>query len=289
MKNLVLLFITSFCFSQKGIILDSWTFKSLPFSIIEYNNQTFYSDENGTYFFNNNIKDTIKIKCANYEIKRITIFDVIKNDTILVTPKVIVLDEMVIVDKNELIMEPLRKAKKIASFPISPKNEIGFFIKPTNFNFNYVITSLTFPINSSNYNTSNSELKNKIGIFRVNIYKESTDFNNIIYTSKPIKFKMNNKDALKIKLNENIQLDSIGLYIGIELIGVEGANNSIEENSATILRPVLTNENSNEFAIQSYYRRINSKTISNLNELIQNNTGERKNYNLSFGFTYFKY
>ena len=101
-------------------------------------------------------------------------------------------------------MEPLRKAKKIASFPISPKNEIGFFIKPTNFNFNYVITSLTFPINSSHYNTSNSELKNKIGVFRVNIYKESTDFNNIIYTSKPIKFKMNNKDALKINLNENI-------------------------------------------------------------------------------------
>ena len=82
---------------------------------------------------------------------------------------------------------------------------------------------------------------------------------------------MNNKDALKINLNENIQLDSIGLYIGIELIGVEGVNNTIEENSATILRPVLTNENSNEFAIQSYYRRINSKTISNLNELIQNN------------------
>jgi hypothetical protein len=65
MKNLILIFITSFCFSQKGIILDSWTFESIPFSIIEYDNQTFYSDVNGIYIFNKNIKDTIKIVSAN--------------------------------------------------------------------------------------------------------------------------------------------------------------------------------------------------------------------------------
>jgi hypothetical protein len=286
MKNLILIFITSFCFSQKGIILDSWTFESIPFSIIEYDNQTFYSDVNGIYIFNKNIKDTIKIVSANYEIKKITIFDLIKTDTILLTPKSIVLDEIILVGKNQIKIESLKKAKKFSSFPISPKNEIGLFIKPTHNDNNYIIKSLTFPINSSLYNKSNSELKNKIGVLRINIYKESTEINNIIYTSKPINYNMNNKEELKIILEDNIQLDNKGLYIGIELIGIQGDNNSIDENSSTILRPVLTNENVNEFDIQSYYRKINSMTNLNLNELIQKNTGENKNYNLSFGMTY---
>lgn len=288
MKNLILIFITSFCFSQKCIILDSWTFESIPFSIIEYDNQTFYSDENGIYIFNNNIKDTIKIISANYEIKKITIFDLIKTDTILLTPKSIVLDEIILVGKNQIKIKSLKKAKKFSSFPISPKNEIGLFIKPTNNDNSYIIKSLTFPINSSLYNKSNSELKKRTGVLRINIYKESTDVKNIIYTSKPIKYNMNSKNELEVVLEDNIQLDNNGLFIGIELIGIQGDNNSIEENSSTILRPVLTNENVNEFEIKSYYRKINSKTNLNLNELIQKNTGENKNYNLSFGITYIK-
>ena len=116
--SIFLIFTYFFCFSQiNGVILDSISEKEIPYVNIwvEDENNGTTSDEYGVFHLKNINKNEIKqltFSSLGYEIKKIKISNL--SDTILLNPKSVLLDEIVLIKKKgdkKLIISKFKKSK----------------------------------------------------------------------------------------------------------------------------------------------------------------------------------
>jgi len=294
MKKLIYIILVFSCcvfYAQEFIVLDSLTKESLPFSNIIIDNKGFYTNENGRFSIKENSK-AIEISHLGYknfssDIRKI-------KDTIFLIPKPIIIKEVIISsDNNEKIQKIgyLKKTKYSIGL-LSSKEENIIVIVPTNSAIidNY-IEKVEFPLNKFKlYNKKDKLYKNVPAVIRINIY---TVENNLpkerIFSSKPIKFIMSEKEVISVDISEEmIKLPKNGLSFGIEMIGrVNNNGEFIEENAHT--RPIFTDQLSKDYKAVTYRTSLKEKEeyypVNDINPYLMRDIKKYKpqNYNLAIG------
>ncbi len=275
-----------FCFyigySQTYVVVDSQTKESLSFATIVFDDmEGVYTNENGKFQLDNKYK-SVKISYLGYEDFTTKIENL--KDTIFLNPITYTIDEITITN-NKIPLEKIGYLKKgksgkiIGSFPIRPKGELIINIIPNTEHTDSYIEKIEFPLNKiKNYNKTDKLYKNAPAVVRINIYTFEKEK---IFSSKPIKFIMSDKEIVSVDVSEEmIQLSEKGLYFGIEMIGRINENGEfVEENSYA--RPLLTNQISKDYKAVTYSTEnsiLKEKEYYPINNINQHLSRDIKNY-----------
>lgn len=278
-------------FAQNFHVLDSITKEPLSFAIIKTSTGGFYTDEAGKFNYKTN--ELIEVYYLGYKDKVVNTRTT--KDTILLIPKIITLNE-VIINSNQQLSKIgfLNHSATMSNYPVNPKNEILICIYSDNKYVGSYIQSIYIPLNKiKHYNKTDKLYKNAPGVFRINIYEIENNLpGNKIYNSKPIKFIMSEREKIEFDLSDNmIMLPKEGLAFGLEMIGrVDNNGNFIEDNS--YMRPLLTDIVSPDYSAITYKREIFSKEnkfypINEVNQYLARDLKnyKYKDYNLAIGLT----
>lgn len=300
-KKVVLIFLllkNLFFYSQTYEVRDYLTKEHLPFATIIFDDiEGIYTNENGVFQLNSKYK-SIRISYVGYEDYTAKV-EMLK-DTVFLKPITYNIEEITITNsKNPLEKIGFLKSKgikNIKSTPLSPKSEQIIVLTPINTDIiDSYIEKVEFPLNKvKHYNKTDKLYKNAPAVVRINIY---TSENNLpkekIFSSKPIKFIMSDKEVVSVDVSEEmIQLNEKGLCFGIEMIGRINENGEfVEENSYA--RPLLTNQTSKDYKAVTYMTNSILKKESEyypVNDINQHLMRDIKNYkyqdyNLAIGLT----
>jgi hypothetical protein len=286
MRNiLILLLILNFhldvC-SQNFKVCDFETKKGIPFSTVKFNKSGIYSDENGTInmsFEKNTILFFSAMNYINLEINS----DNLK-DTIFLTPKKIILEEVIVSNKpkKNLLIDFLKKAKNFSSWPLQSKSELVVFIKPKVKNKTFNLDS--FSILLDKIKEFDKKIKNAKSVVRINVYElQDNKISNQLFSSKPIYVDAFEKETIEYGFDENeIYIDENGICIGIEMIGLVDENGKIIDNS-NYIRPILTDKEIPDFTSMSYlkYTFSNNTKLESISEVITRTSKMNVNNNLN--------
>jgi hypothetical protein len=230
-------FIYSFSFSQNIIISDLFTKQPIPFvNILIYKENKilngFYCNEKGVVNFENSIDyEKIEFSCIGYETKSIVNFSKIK-DTVFLIQKSIVLNEVKIIKRNNILTElGFCNLKKKLNLSSHKGSEIVVFIY-NNFKKAKEINSILFKIRRhEKYKTA----------VRIHLYKKAYDRiypGAEIFTEDIIQF-LDGKLKGLVEVNVSkyrLELPFDGVFVGIEWLGIVDKNTGefveITENSS---------------------------------------------------------
>jgi len=279
-------------YSQTCEVRDFLTKESLPFATIILDNENgVYTNENGMFQLDNKYK-SIRISYVGYEDYNAEIKDL--KDTIFLKPISYNIEEVTITNNKNppkkigYLKNSMKKCG--TSLPLSPKGEQIIVLTPTNKDIiDSYIEKVEFPLNKvKHYNKTDKLYKNAPAVVRINIY---TVENNLpkqqIFSSKPIKFIMSDKEIVSVDVSEEmIKIPEQGLCFGIEMIGRINENGEfVEENSYT--RPLLTNQSSKDYKAVTYQTNSILKKESEyypMNDINQHSIcKETQDYNLAIG------
>lgn len=279
-------------YSQTCEVRDFLTKESLPFATIILDNENgFYTNENGMFQLDNKYK-SIRISYVGYEDYNAEIKDL--KDTIFLKPISYNIEEVTIINNKNppkkigYLKNTMKKCG--TSLPLSPKGEQIIVLTPTNKDIiDSYIEKVEFPLDKvKHYNKTDKLYKNAPAVVRINIY---TVENNLpkqqIFSSKPIKFIMSDKEIVSVDVSEEmIKIPEQGLSFGIEMIGRINENGEfVEENSYT--RPLLTNQSSKDYKAVTYRTNSILKKESEyypMNDINQHSIcKETQDYNLAIG------
>lgn len=279
-------------YSQTCEVRDFLTKESLPFATIILDNENgVYTNENGMFQLDNKYK-SIRISYVGYEDYNAEIKDL--KDTIFLKPISYNIEEVTITNNKNppkkigYLKNSMKKCG--TSLPLSPKGEQIIVLTPTNKDIiDSYIEKVEFPLDKvKHYNKTDKLYKNAPAVVRINIY---TVENNLpkqqIFSSKPIKFIMSDKEIVSVDVSEEmIKIPEQGLSFGIEMIGRINENGEfVEENSYT--RPLLTNQSSKDYKAVTYRTNSILKKESEyypMNDINQHSIcKETQDYNLAIG------
>jgi transcription termination factor NusB len=276
-----LLFITSFALhSQSIVVLDSLNNSPLSFATITTKNQFFYADVNGE-FPRSKIKlnDTITITYLGYK-PNTTIYK--GNDTLLLTPHVEQLNEVVISysKKKKIKIGSLKKNMHFQSFPLKPKEELITVLEPKKEASKYFGKTIkSISLRFDKYDKKMQKyIKKKINRFhyishktkaaiRLNIYNIDSLGNFIkFYQSKPKYITTGNDTIIKFNISKKIFLNKNKIAYGLEMLGHVNSNGKIIIKK-DIIRPVFNKKKNPYFSKKTFWVRKHPKKmifISNL-------------------------
>lgn len=292
MKNylfLLLLLVFNNVKSQNIVVIDSTSRKPIPFVNIQFSkNSGTYTNENGIFEINKNIKDTLRFSHISYNPYIIKASEI--KDTIILSPNAILLKEVRITNGKKITkyLDFPKKNSSFSSFPVISKSEIVTLIIPNIENINSIISKLDFKFEKKKLEEYKNNLKTA---FRINIYSSKNEkIKNKIYSSDVFIIDATKKEKIELNIdNENIELSKNGLFIGIEVIGdIDQGGNITKEKSS--IRPILTDNTINDYSAKTYlkYTFDNKLNLSPINEIFEKNTKSKINRNLSFGMTIYK-
>lgn len=150
-----------------------------------------------------------------------------------------------------------------------------------------MLKEIVIPFVKSNERLRGNDTIN-VALIRINLYKVEENLpGEQIFSSGPLKINSLEKERLVIDLNaENIKVNNLGFFIGIEMLGYSNQQDTIVEKGSYV-RPALSSKS--RLVSKTYVRNIFAVPfgLSNLTDVLremsQMNVGERF---LSVGVTY---
>ncbi|MEZ4853690.1 hypothetical protein [Flavobacterium sp.] len=285
--------ITSVCYSQTKIVVDSLTKEPIPYVGIKYNSTGFYTESNGTFTLPNEVFDSIEIFHLSYNTKTLK---KIENDTIFLTPKTTFLEEIVISNKKDTITikpSPSKKTKDFSSFPISPSSYLLTFLTPKDKEKKFTLEKIKLPFDKA---FGDKLDKTIVGIIRINIFEIQDNANlNCVYTSEPIKIQRGKWFLVEHKLPEENQvtINKKGIVIGFEIIGFEKDSKLLDDNQKLYLRPSMTGVENEYFKSETYIKYFfdNKAEMVDIDHYLNldKNSTKKHHRTTNLGLTLFEY
>lgn len=236
-------------YSQSIVIVDSITKEPIPYVIVKYNHEGFYTDINGRILIDNNI-DSIYISHLQYASKHIA-FE--HTDTIWLKPKIELLEEIIITRKNKKteIIKPTKIAKNLPSFPITENLELLMKVSPNAKLIDKVLEELSFEFRTTSGNGLTDSLK---AAFRVNLYDIKNNIpKSVLFSSNPLLIKPKKKGVFSVDLrNSYIEIPEEGLFVGLEFIGYYENNEIAEISPHQLFSLVLTDRENPYFSGETF-------------------------------------
>ncbi len=286
MTKLIFIFITTFttiCYSQKKIVVcDNITKEPLGYSVVYQNDNGFYTDLNGVFNTTKvNIKDSIIISSFGYHPLK-TILNK-KIDTLFLSPKTQVLEEVVLKLKKQTIINPLKSAKSFGSMLVYDHNEIIAIITPRK-KKKSIISQVIFKLKK--YLKTEKVYKHKkeelFVHLRLNVYKiKNGEITNKIYSSSITTINAQKNTKLSFDISKKIELSHEGLAFGVEFLGFQN------KSQINYIRFELTKEKFNEFNVRTFisYPLDKTKQVISLDSIINNNPSKKSfKRNIVVGF-----
>jgi len=257
-KIIIIYFILSLLgklsFSQSYIVVDSLTKEPIPYATIKFKKSPkgFYANGKGYFSLNEKVNDTLQISCLGYE----SVYETINSlkDTIILIPKPIKLDEVVI-NKGKKKKEILGLKRKKGNFHINPNFQIALLIKPSEKFANKQIENIIIPINKKSL--LKKQGKTFKSVFKINIYRNDSGLPKHPMLEKPIDIFVthNSKNSITVDFSEElIDFSKEGIFICIEMIGE--INEKEEVINSINPRPsfVFTNKEIKDIFSKSYFK-----------------------------------
>lgn len=282
--------ISLFCFfyhnSQSITVYDKDTNQPIPFASIQYENDGFYINENGSFKLEKipHHIDSIMVSHVNYKSKKVAFSDFSNN--IYLLPKLNTLKEVLINDHYQT-----KKLKPLSSFlishsswPLTKKSEICACLYPKKRYIESLIKQITIQIKKIKTGYFKDDYQ---AVVRLNIYKgDSLSRDNHLFSSGTKKFINKNID-LEFKLkDQEIFFNKNGLSFCLEFLGYYMKNKILQRKA--IIRPELHKKTSDAFKTKTFlkYKFRDSLTIKSVIKIINKNRMRNKPYkrrNLSIG------
>ncbi|MDA7724220.1 carboxypeptidase-like regulatory domain-containing protein [Flavobacteriaceae bacterium] len=222
MRLIIVFFITSFCYSQNHVIVDSKTKEPIAYANIKFIKEDGgrYSNDKGVFKIKNNIKDSIQISCLGFS----SITREVSNlkDTIFLVPDVQKIKEVVIQSGKSKLKKIGFKKSNLNWFG-SANIQLGLLIKPTKENENTHINSILIPVKNKHSNINKDKIdKNFNSIIKMSVFSVKNDLPHEILVEAPITIKCNQNTGNIIEVdisNEYVQLEPTGVFVCIEMVG----------------------------------------------------------------------
>lgn len=279
----------NYCYPQKYTVLDSITQKPISFATIKYNNSEkgIYSNEKGVFFLDNEISDSITISSMGYNTIKLNILHL--KDSIYLNPKVEDLKEVVINNRfNEKVIGSNRRESSY-SWHLSPSWELNTYLKFNEDYYNKYIKEIHFPVSKA----KNIKDKSLNAIVRMNIYLADNGMvGEKIYTSNTVNCKINKSSTLSFNVfDQMIKINSDGLFVGIELIGLITEKGETQGAEKGFLNLSFTKKNAKEFESKTYFKLVFSDKTKwmSISEFRKKYRDSNKKYYLPIGLTLVQY
>jgi hypothetical protein len=249
-------FTAKLCIAQNYIIIDSQTKELIPFAAIEMldKNEGFFTNEEGSFFLDTTKRGKIKISCLGYN--NLIIEKKLMTDTILLTPKLESLSEVVVYSSKKETKTIGSKSKNI-SWYLSQNDQLSLLLKPQDNYKQSFIEEILIPTGKSPA-TTESKQKQFESIFRLHIFSNDNNKPNIPLLKSPIivRYSEKSKKLLRIDISdENIQFAGKGLFICLEMIGEIGSNGQVIIKKNFIPNFKFTDKQNKDFLSHSYFKQ----------------------------------
>jgi len=246
-------FISTICFSQNAVVVDSLTKKALPFVTFQADDSGFYSNEKGNFNLPENNRK-LQISMLGYKTKTISSEKI--NDTLFLVAEAEVLDN-VILNQDRLktvIIKPSKSTRCFGDFFLQQKREIITILKPSETISNAYIEKIILPFSKSIGMQDDRMTRKEItAIVKINVYDvENEKPSKKKYSSNPIKITAYFKDEISVDVSDQIIVFSEkGIAVGIELFGYFD-NNFKEVIRDLYVRPTLSNRENKFYESETY-------------------------------------
>jgi len=249
------LFLPKLCLSQNHTIIDSETKEIIPFAAIELLNQNkgFYANEYGKFSIKEFLKDSIKISCLGYNSLLGVTWSL--SDTIGLDPKTQNIPEVILYSSSKKRKTIGGKAKNI-TWHIGRNTQLGLLLKPSHIYKNSFIEEILIPISKLPASTEKKQRQFR-SVFRLHLFSNENDIPNSALLKSPIIVYCNqdSKNLLRINIAEkNIQFDSNGIFICVEMIGEINSAGEIIDKKNPVPSFKFTNKQTKEFLSSAYYK-----------------------------------
>ena len=267
MKLFVVVFISSFCYSQNHVIVDSITKEPIAYANIKFVKEDggSYSNDKGVFKIKNTFRDSIQISCLGYSSITRDVSNL--RDTIFLVPGVQKIKEVVIHSGKPKLKKIGFKKSNLNWFG-SANLQLGLLIKPTKENENTYINSILIPVKNKHSNINKDKIdENFNSIIKISVFSVKNDLPNEILLEAPITIYCNQSTGKVIEVdisNEYVQLEPTGVFICIEMVGE--VSNGVIINQLNFL-PALkfTNKKTKDFTF--YKSFIKPKTSNSWQEI----------------------
>lgn len=285
MKIFFILILSNIIYAQDYTIINEENKQVIPFATIKYIGieKGVYSNEKGVFNLEQSISDSISISSIGYYRTKIAVLNI--RDSIFLTPKTELLNEVIITHEVQEKEIGLHKKPSNFSWSIKPSREFITYLNLSQKYHNAHIKKVHFPIKKP-WVSSKKDTK---AVVRVNIYLSSDNIvDEKVFQSKSIYFQINKSKLLTFDLSDAlIDIDSSNIYIGLELIGFINNKGEILINSDDSLRIPFTKKKTKDFDSETFVKLIFSKKSEwePLNNIISKKIGVNNNYYLPIGLT----
>jgi hypothetical protein len=228
----IFFFIISFATAQNIYVKDSISNEPIAYANINYclDDNIIggdYTDAEGFLVIRNEKYNLLRVSCIGYENKNIK--KELLSNTIYLDKKSIILNEVVVTNKNKLETIGQINEKSIIDIGFGKSLEVVSFIENVK-NQDKTIYSLIIKINKT---------KKRTGI-RLHFYKKNSqkfEPSEEISTNNDIEFiEKNMKGEIEILVKEHIVIPKDGLFVGVEILGVLNEKIEFEDDINSNLR-----------------------------------------------------
>ena len=252
-------FTAKLCVAQNYTIIDSQSKELIPFAAIEIldKNEGFFTNEEGNFFLDTTESGKIKISCLGYN--NLIIENKLMMDTILLTPKLESLSEVVVYSSKKETKTIGGKSKNIAWY-LGQHDQLGILLKPQDNYKQSFIEEILIPTGKSAA-TTESKQKQFESIFRLHIFSNDNNQPNIPLLKSPIIVHCNEKSNKLLRVDisdENIQFAGEGIFICLEMIGEIDSNGQVIIKKNFIPNFKFIDKQNKEFLSHSYFKPSNS-------------------------------
>src|SRR5690554_239045 len=224
-------------------------------------NQMTYSDLNGLLYYPQN--SVLEFKYSLFQYLKINSNEL--GSSLYLRERTKGLEEIIIYKGEVFSINPFyKKAFKnrknlIQNLSINPKQELLSKIIFHEKYYNRKVKSLSFRlINETN------DYKNADSYIRINVY----DINKkMIYSSEPVKLTASKTIEVKHELEKDVFIDLIGMYFGIEVIGLINKDGSFYPTSKPYLNMCRFNNNFDDYQAEYLNHYISDPLFYRINNL----------------------
>lgn len=205
------------------VLLDSITKAPVKYAnILKYNNQGTITNEDGYfYIYHKEEKKEIKISHIGYKEKTILISKL--KDTILFSPKIYVLDEVILVDYKNIFNKAVSKLKNRKQEDFCENFYYKEFLKQNKNYVNYMeATGIRITKNNEHNQifikdkrATNDLIDESINFKFVSLYSLLNRFREIINNIKIVKYNMINKDILRLTGYIKNKKENYNIYVNM--------------------------------------------------------------------------
>jgi hypothetical protein len=250
---LILFLIYNLSFSQisRHQIFNFKTNEPIPFSaIIIINNEqiSFYSDEEGIFNIDKSKIDSIRISCLGYIDLNINTNQL--TDTLFITPKVNQLNE-IIIKQNHLRIKNIKPKKAKLIFNLTPKSQLGILVQNKKNEKNTYLEKIHIPIRNQTWTLK----KSFNSVFKIHLFSNKNNVPDVPLIDKPFIIFCNQDSKNFIEINvseEEINFDENGFFICIEMLGEIDNERNLKKNKLVLPAFEFTNKESKNISITTY-------------------------------------